>query len=352
MTKDALKKFGRGWANRVFVMAFVLGTGSAVGAQDAQVPGQLDLNQFRPSELTTDGFAVSTADAQGHLRFGFQIYLDYADDELVFEGAPGTAQAGQLFRVVSRDLTGHFTWSLGLWDHLVIFMDLPFSFILDDRLSEDQVTFFDETGRAGLIPVGQGLGDVYLGARGNLYGTRDDIFQIALQATLSANTASAADRFQNYLGDLRKKPYIGGWFEAFMTFNIGDHVRIPLNVGYKTNFSQQLEALQVGNQFTWGGAVQAFALQNQLMFTAESFGRTAAQSSTGFGGREETPVEVLGGIKYLAKFGLAVGFAGTAGVTPGYGSPDWRLIGMIGFTMPEREPENLDLDADGILNDV
>ncbi|MEM9727973.1 MAG: OmpA family protein, partial [Myxococcota bacterium] len=46
------------------------------------------------------------------------------------------------------------------------------------------------------------------------------------------------------------------------------------------------------------------------------------------------------------------GFAGTAGVTPGYGSPDWRLIGMIGFTMPEREPENLDLDADGILNDV
>ncbi|MEM8609666.1 MAG: OmpA family protein [Myxococcota bacterium] len=352
MTKDALKKFGRGWANRVFVMAFVLGTGSAVGAQDAQVPGQLDLNQFRPSELTTDGFAVSTADAQGHLRFGFQIYLDYADDELVFEGAPGTAQAGQLFRVVSRDLTGHFTWSLGLWDHLVIFMDLPFSFILDDRLSEDQVTFFDETGRAGLIPVGQGLGDVYLGARGNLYGTRDDIFQIALQATLSANTASAADRFQNYLGDLRKKPYIGGWFEAFMTFNIGDHVRIPLNVGYKTNFSQQLEALQVGNQFTWGGAIQAFALQNQIMFTAESFGRTAAQSSTGFGGREETPVEVLGGIKYLAKFGLAVGFAGTAGVTPGYGSPDWRLIGMIGFTMPEREPENLDLDADGILNDV
>ncbi|MEM7135016.1 MAG: OmpA family protein [Myxococcota bacterium] len=345
---DALKSVCRGLAGGLMVAVCLIGSGSPVSAQEAQ----FDLNQFRPSELTTDGFAVSTADAQGHKRFGFQIYIDYADDELVFEGAPGTPQAGTQFRVVSRDLTGHFTWSLGLWDRLVIFMDLPFSFIVDDRLSEDELTFLDSIGQSGLVPRGQGLGDVYLGARGNLYGTRDDVFQIALQATLTANTAGAADRQQNYLGEGRTSPYIGGWFEAFMTFNIGDHVRIPLNIGYKTNFTQDIITLRLGNQLTWGGGLQALALNDQLMLTVEAFGRTAAQSSTGFGGREETPVEVLGGVKYFNKTGFTVGLAGTAGVTPGYGAPDWRLIGMIGFTMREKAFVAVDTDGDGIADDL
>ncbi|MEM7435032.1 MAG: OmpA family protein [Myxococcota bacterium] len=345
---DALKSICRALAGGLVAAVCLIGSSSGVSAQGAQ----FDLNQFRPSELATDGFAVSTADAQGHKRFGFQIYLDYADDELVFEGAPGTPQAGNQFRVVSRDLTGHFTWSLGLWDRLVIFMDLPFSFIVDDRLSEDELTFLDSIGQSGLVPRGQGLGDIYLGARGNLYGTRDDVFQIALQATLTANTAGAADAQQNYLGEGRTSPYIGGWFEAFMTFNIGDHVRIPLNIGYKTNFTQDIITLRLGNQLTWGGGLQALALNDQLMLTVEAFGRTAAQSSTGFGGREETPVEVLGGIKYFNKTGFTIGFAGTAGVTPGYGAPDWRLIGMIGFTMPDKGVVVVDTDGDGIADDL
>ncbi|MGB5810899.1 MAG: OmpA family protein [Polyangiales bacterium] len=351
-TIDDLKKFDRGWVVGLAAMLCVLGGATSASAQGTTA--QFDLNQFRPSELTTDGFAVSTADAQGHKRFGFQIYMDYADDELVFEGAAGSSQAGNQLRVVSRDLTGHFTWSLGLWDHLVIFMDLPFSFIVDDRLSTDEVDFLNSIGEGGLVPRGSGLGDVYLGARGNLFGTREDVFQIALQATLTANTASAADQQENYLGEGRIKPYIGGWFEALLTFNAGDHVRIPINVGYKTAFSQDVtRVLRLGNQFTWGAGVQALALQDQLMFTVESFGRTAAQSSTGIGGREETPVEVLAGVKYLPKIGFAVGLAGSAGVTPGYGAPDWRLIGMIGYTMPEKKAAvSVDTDGDGISDDL
>ncbi|MDH3728949.1 MAG: hypothetical protein OER77_15570, partial [Myxococcales bacterium] len=165
---------------------------------------------------------MSNADGQGHKRFGFQIYFDYADDPLVFEEAGGSRQ----IKVVHQQLTGHFTWSLGLWDHLVIFMDLPYTFILKEDLSAADSALVSGL---GLNARGSGLGDVYLGARGNLYGTRTDVFQIALQATLTANTASGADGQQNYLGELKKKPYIGGWFELLMTFNAGDVVRIPLN---------------------------------------------------------------------------------------------------------------------------
>jgi len=319
---------------------------AASDAQAQQPTGaiaQFDLNQFRPSELTTDGFALSTADAQGHKRFGFQIYLDFSDDPLVFE------QGGTQFKVVHRQLTGHFLWSLGLWDRLVIFMDLPYSFILDGELSEAEQMLL-----GGLVPRGSGLGDVYLGARGNLYGTRDDVAQIAIQATLTANTASAADDQQNYLGQRNASPYIGGWFELFLTFNAGDHVRIPINLGYKTGYDQRVGTtdLVLGNQLTWGGGLQVLLGQDRFMLTAESFGRTAASSFTGFGGREETPVEVLGGFKYLDPKGLAIGLAGSAGVTPGFGSPDWRLIGMIGFTMPEKKVVRVDTDGDGIMDDV
>ena len=57
-----------------------------------------------------------------------------------------------------------------------------------------------------------------------------------------------------------------------------------------------------------------------------------------------TPVEVLGGFKWNPKFGFNLGAAGSTDVTDGYGAPDWRVIGMVGFTMPEKTREP---DADG-----
>ena len=70
----------RGWV--AALLALVMGVSSGAAAQSAQI----DLNQFRPAELATDGFAASTPDGQGHLRFGFQAWLDYSDDALVVDG--------------------------------------------------------------------------------------------------------------------------------------------------------------------------------------------------------------------------------------------------------------------------
>lgn len=302
-----------------------------------QAPPQFDLNQFRPSEIATDGFAVSNADGQGHLRFGFQVYFDYARDPLELQVTNGPIP-DQRLALVHSQLTGHLTWNLGLWERLVIFMDVPYTFILKDSVSDEGTAFLDSIGQSVLLPTGPGLGDLYVGARGVLYGTRDNIFQLAAQATLTANTASASRPEQNYLGEPNESPNIGGWFEAMGTFNAGDYVRIPLNLGYKTNFRQDIPSLEVGNQLTFGAGVQVLLGQDRFMITMETFGRTAAGSGTGFGGSQETPVELLGGFKYLHPKGFALGFAGTGGVTSGYGNPDWRLIGMLAYTMPGKEP--------------
>jgi outer membrane protein OmpA-like peptidoglycan-associated protein len=324
-------------------MTIVSGLGLASGATAQTIP-QFDLNQFRPSELTTDGFAVSNADGQGHLRFGFQVYLDFSRDPMELQVTNGPIP-DQRLELVHSQLTGHLTWSLGLWKRLVIFMDVPYSFVLSDDLSDAGAGFLESIGQGLLIPTGSGLGDLYVGARGVLYGTRENVFQLAAQATLTTNTASAARPQQNYLGEPNKSPNIGGWFEVLGTFNAGDYIRIPINVGYKTSFRQDVPSLAIGNQLTFGAAVQLLLGQDRFMVTMEAFGRTAAASGTGFGGSQESPVELLGGFKYLHPKGFAVGMAGTGGVTSGYGNPDWRMIGMIGYTMPERE-EIIVVDSD------
>ena len=328
----------------------ILSVAGGASSASAQFSTQIDLNQFRPAELATDGFSLSTADGQGHLRFGFMVYMDYNDDALVFQ------QAGTNIRpaVVHRQLTGHLVLNLGLFDHLVFSLDLPYHFITKAADGAADALPGGPDGQFGyLIPSGGGLGDLYFSARGNILGTRADIFQLALQAALTINTGSLANTRQEYLGQVDKSPYLGGWFELLMTFNAGDIVRIPIQAGYKLGTQGQAVTnnLFVGNEFTFGGGILFMLLDDQLMISAESFGRTAANSTVQFWTREETPVEVLGGIKYFHPNGFVVGAMGSGGVTPGYGSPDWRFGGMIGFTMPEK-PVALDSDGDGILDDV
>lgn len=345
---DDLKMRNRGGVAALLAVCLsVLGTASGTSAQSTQI----DLNQFRPAELATDGFSLSTADGQGHKRFGFMVYMDYNDDALVFEDA----RTGLRADVVHRQLTGHLTWNLGLFDHLVIFMDVAYHFIVD--AGGNAADALPNGGASGpfayLLPNGQGLGDLYFGARGNILGTRADVFQLALQATMTVNTGSLSDNVQAYKGQVDKSPYLGGWFELLMTFNAGDVVRIPIQVGYKLSTQGQrvTDNLFVGNEFTFGGGLLLMFADDKFMVSAEAFGRTAANSTVNFWTREETPVEVLGGFKYLHPKGFMVGAMGSAGVAPGYGAPDWRFGGVIGFTMPG-EPEIGDADGDGILDDV
>jgi outer membrane protein OmpA-like peptidoglycan-associated protein len=340
---DELGVFNRGWVAALLAISVsVLGVASGASAQSTQI----DLNQYRPAELATDGFATSTADGQGHKRFGIFVYMDYNDDALVFEDA----NTGSTSSVVHRQLTGHINWNLGLWDHLVLYMDIPYHFIID--AGQNAQAGLPPGGQYDyLLPNGAHFGDVYFGARGNIFGTRADVFQLALQATLTVNISSLSDDQQKYAGQVHESPYIGGWFELLMTFNAGDVLRIPIQVGYKLGTQGQpvTPNLFVGNEFTFGGGLLFMMGQDRFMISAETFGRTAANSTVSWWTREETPVEVLGGFKYLHPKGFVIGVSGSAGVTPGYGAPDWRGIGMIGYTMPEKEK---DADGDGILDEA
>ena len=319
----------RGWV--AALLALVMGVSSSAAAQSAQI----DLNQFRPAELATDGFAASTPDGQGHLRFGFQAWLDYSDDALVVDGQ----------KVVHQQMTGHLMLSLGLADRLVLFIDMPYHFMIKEG-----------GGVATGFPMKHSnVGDLYFGGRFNFFGTREDVFQIGAQATMTINTASLASSQQTFAGQADTKPYLGGWFELLLNFNAGDHVRIPIQAGYKLGPERLVGSPTtpyfVGNEFTYGGGVLIMLGDDQFMISAEAFGRTAANSTVDFWTKNETPVEVLGGFKWLPDFGFTLGVGGSAGVTAGYGAPDWRVFGMLGYTMPA-DKKAPDADGDGIPDEL
>ena len=347
---DDLRMFNRSWVVTLLALAVTtVVTASGASAQTGST--QIDLNQYRPGELATDGFALSTADGQGHKRFGVMVVMDYNDDALVFEDA----STGVTSSVVHRQLTGHIMWNLGLVERLVIFGDIAYHFKID--AGQGAQAGLPPGPPAGqfdyLLPGGAEFGDVYVGARGVLYGNRDDVFELALQATMTINTSSLSSSQQKYAGQVDKSPYLGGWFELLMTFNAGDVVRIPIQAGYKLGTQGQsvTQNLFVGNEFTFGGGLLFMIADDQFMISAEAFGRTAANSTVAFWTREETPVEVLGGFKYLHPKGFVVGVSGSAGVTAGYGAPDWRGVALIGYTMPPPAVIG-DSDGDGLLDDV
>ena len=322
----------RGWV--ATLLALAMGVSSSAAAQDSQI----DLNQFRPAELATDGFAASTPDGQGHLRFGFQAWLDYSDDALVVDGQ----------KVVHQQMTGHLMLSLGLADRLVLFIDMPYHFMIKEG---DGVT---------ALPAPDGMkhsnvGDLYFGGRFNFFGTREDVFQIGAQAAMTINTASLASSQQTFAGQADTKPYLGGWFELLLNFNAGDYVRIPIQAGYKLGPERLVGSPTtpyfVGNEFTYGGGVLIMMGDDQFMISGEVFGRTAANGTVDFWTKNQTPVEVLGGFKWLPDFGFTLGVGGSAGVTAGYGAPDWRVFGMLGYTMPE-DKKAPDADGDGIPDEL
>lgn len=317
------------WRRRCAILVFA-GVFAAAGFTSNARAQQLNLNQFSASETTRDGLAVSTARAQGHLRFGAQIYVDFSDDPLMFGGAA----------IVRRQLTGELITSLGLWEHLVVFVGLPYHFILQggDGPADGSLD--------GLLPTGGGLGDLRLGARGRFWGTEKDIVQLAAQATLRVHTASASDPNQNYRGGPDRRPRLNGDLELLTTLNITEDVHLSANIGYAFRSDVVLPAgAELGDALTFGlGAIWEL-LDERLVLVAELFG------SSGFSGGQTTPVEVLAGAKYHHANGFTAGVGGGAGLSKGIGAPDYRLLAMVGYTMPDtvKPLQSRDHDHDGLL---
>ncbi|MEM9188713.1 MAG: OmpA family protein [Myxococcota bacterium] len=305
------------------------------------------MTRFFASETPEDDFAMSRPTDLGHLRYGLQLHVDYANDPLVFETEFGDADSEDA-RVVAHQLTGNLGLSFGLYERLVIFAGLPVVLVQE---GDDE----DELRAAGLLtPDGAGLGDVYAGARFRIFGEDDDLAVVGLQATVYFPTAGGSQL-------LRGEESISIHPELLAEIR-GGPARFVLNVGARIREdAAAIDNLGFQDELTFGLGVAA------PLWTSGSDRRThfdlhgQIYGSTEFDAfleRGSTPLEILVGGKFFHQSGLVAGLAGGPGLARGFGSPDFRVLAMLGYMRPERLegevaeelPREHDRDGDGLLD--
>ncbi len=298
----------------------------------------VNINHFRPAERARDGFVISRPDDQGHLKFGAQLHLEYANDPLVFLRNTSDSDT-EAYALVQDQLAAHLTLSLGLWDRLVLFAGLPVNLIME------------ESDNSPVNGDGLGIGDAYFGARLRLVGERKDAGALALQVTGTFPTADLADDDQLFSGD--DSPMIHS--ELLAEVRAGG-VRLTGNAGVLFREERPLgTTASINDELTYGLGLTIPIVRDTFDIMGEAWGSTGISSDT-FAKRVNSPLEALGGFKFYTKGGFTIGAAGGAGILGGYGAPDYRVTAMLGLGEPlaeekAAEPTPEDRDGDGLMDD-
>lgn len=315
---------------RVGVVYWTVAIGTLLAAPAAAQSVQLD--QYRMAETSVDGYAVSRPNDVGHLSVGARLDVDYVWNSLILQHRSDDPDGGSA-SLVEHHLAGNLSLGFGLFDRLILFAGLPVNLLMEGELVDGQP-------RAD----GTSLGDLWFGARGRLFGEKDDLFALSLQATATAPTARAA-RFQSrFAGE-------GSWTihpELLMELRLFDVVRVTTNTGVRVRERQDFGSLEVRSELTWGLAVAGTLIPEVLDVTAESWGAT---SLFDFGHPPLTPVELVAGVQVHPVAGMTLGAAAGTGLSRGYGAGEFRAIVSVGYATPGEQPPG-DRDGDGITDDV
>ncbi len=333
-SESATSSGARRWLPWITLALLVLPQVASLQRASAQ---RFNLDRYQPAVRARDGFQVNRPNDLGHLKFGGQIHLDYANDPLVIEEMVGDADSESI-AVVSDQLVGHAVLALGLVDRLVLFAGLPVQLLMRG----------DDSGEA-FNASGAGLGDVHAGIRVRFFGEEDSVFALGAQGTVFFPTADAADGAQAFAGEAK----VAGHLQALADIRAG-RVWVSMNAGVRLRDDADLLTVNVDHEFTYGLGLGIRLLEESAHDLNAHIELYGASSFDNFWGREESPVESIAGLKYHHPRGFSAGVAAGPGFGRGVGSPDVRVVGMIGYTCPpDEEPapeEPADTDGDGLLD--
>ena len=315
------------WLRRVrwlFALIVLLGLTQAAHAQVA-------LDQFKPAPLASDGFGVSRPDVSGHMVLGTTLWIDYANDPLAYEIKRNDSSTQE--RVVRDHLVLHAGVSLGLGDRVSVFALLPIHLLMK--------------GESGLslpntAPEGAGLGDLALGARIRLLGDVTTTAALSGEIIARLPTAELANNDQLYSGDA-----VGSYEPALVGEVRSGPFDVRLRAGARLRKAAQIGNLDLDQELVYGLGLR-LRLTELFSLHAEAYGSTFFKDVFG---RAYSPLELLAGGKLRAG-ALVLGVAAGPGLFQGFGSPDVRVVGLVGYAPQPAKPEKsaVDTDRDGLLD--
>lgn len=314
--------------------------GSAASAQ-TKVQG-FALEPFNPSPAGDAFFGVPSPWVGGHLELRGDVLFDYAHRP--FQLRPQGNATGPTTDLVAAQGFLRAGISLALWDRLLIAADVPVALLQSGDSPPGTALDFHP-------PSGVAMGDVRFDLRGRLVGDYYDPFQLGVTGSIFVPSGSP----DSYTGD--------GAVRGMAQLSIGG--RAGSSVGFVWNASggAQFHATGPLASVVFGGGAALTFLDERISVGPEVHGTVQASGSpfdsgTATAAKSTTAIELLVGAKARLVSGLTLMAAGGPGVAQAIGTPEFRVVGGLAWSLPPDRPAEKpkpvigDKDGDGIRDDV
>jgi len=281
-------------------------TGPTVASPD------LNAQYFRPSLDSTRTFWVDESQVAEQL-FAPKLLLHYTNRPLVY--AP---DVGDDIPIVGGVAQADLMMSAS-YDRFRLGVDVPIYLVAD-----------------GIAASGEtGLGDLSIDGKARLSDTEWPV-GLALSGRVYLPTATV----DNALGS----PNTGWEVSTILDKRfLDDKALVAANVGIRGGPRQDLETITVDDYLTWRAGA-AYDLKDWVALSGELVG---GYNLAG-GDERAVPLEAMLGAHVLSD-DVNIRIGGGAGLTPGIGAPDYRVVLGIDFPLVDPDP---DTDGDGLTDSM
>ena len=253
---------------------------------------------------------VQTTRALGHLWFYGAITSHYANDELVARSDDELVSRPLQHRAVSELALG-----FGLFNRLDVTLSLPLVIFQSSQNYPAE----------GQPETRRGVGDLRLGLKGRIFTWEG----LGLAAMVEATAPTASD-----------EPLMGeqSWTitpRLVLDYRFPCGAVVAFNVGYKVRQEVAITSLAVDDELRLGLGAELPLNVAGLWLLAEVYagiGLGSRNPDPLFPAESKIPMEALGGVRWRHDSGVMLTAGMGAGLTAGYGAPDFRALLALGYS--------------------
>jgi outer membrane protein OmpA-like peptidoglycan-associated protein len=301
-------------------------------AQEGQPPdiqSEFELNTFNPASAPTDGFTLDRAQVMESWQFGFGAMIQIDDDPLTWQRKSGDGSYEETKVAFERLIVLHLGAGLGFFNYGQLSVQFPL--YIDDGTMNTRVG----AGDMRLIPKGAYRFDVGASELG-----------VAVLMPISVPSGDS----NRLLGEGKASLAPTLALDA-----VWGRMRVLLNSGFYYREKEEADLVRGSELFLGlGGELDIPVKAGDLRAIVEAWASTQTED---FFSREGTPSNLLGGIKYRFRKGLGLLAALGAGLTPGVGAPDFRVVFGLDYAFQRADEDKdqkdidlTDMDGDGVID--
>ena len=216
--------------------------------------------------------------------------------------------------LVNYAFVSDFVAALGLFDFLSIGAEIPFT-VLENIKQNNTATSYNETS----------IGDIRFDVKGRILEDKSWYPGIAVIPSVFIPTGNV-NKFTGNTG-LRYQSLL------VIDKDFGP-IYVSLNGGYRFVEGKTVISTRIDDQMLYGIGVKVpLPVGERIEFIAEGNGSSVVRNFS----KATTSVETIGGLRKTFKNGLRVDLAGGAGIIKSLGTPAYRVMVGLGYTMPKKK---------------